>query len=1015
MEDQLDRLRQEASTGDPVVYLRRFEDFLKSLPEHANGVIRFRVKANIGHRYLALGDAANASEWLDQAFNEAPTDPRAVANKALGLWIGGKPREAHEYGRLRLAEDPTNEALASYLPQIAVLLPEIEHWSEGIPSELHSREMVRVSEIVFLRGRDRTPQWWDRANAALEQFPESQQLKTLKAFAVLDEITRDPEVQRSYCPTENQRAQLEAAAKILDAYWSDGTTALRSKFDDRSHALTFAMIAYQLLQEHEKAIARATRIADEGFTEPAFLGNAVQVALANGRLELARRFIELLPGDSELAFHGGVIAVQENDWPLAEQRFRCATVPERERALVDTVLRIAKIKRHAEDAPSLEAVFEAALNDARSLVLVSRTCSELGASEIANRAYRKALTLVGPTSHQASRLMVAALAEEIGSPSEIIELLDGHPPFHGYRREHAALARSHANERPHRERNIAYFNGLPEAVRSRPEISLAHASVLLDIGQASPALSILRRLYSQSEKKDAFVLLRLVEALRQTKDRRGAQAVLRSLDVINLTGTPAHAMAIIHMIAVEGEPERAYPAAYELVRKYPDRPDIALGYCGLGLQLLDDNASFVKTVVERDACVTIEGPGPGRTFVIDEGPEFYGISVESPAGPLAKLVQGKQVGDQFEISKMVGENETWKITQVISKYLFLQHLIFEQFEIRYPGARGLSRFTTDENDASKTLDLVRQVAETNRRLAQPYLDGKVPLGLIARMLGGDPLNFAHYVRNLGSDIVTCIGTAEERDAAIALAMKSRNCGATLDPYTACIAAEMNLLPTLKSWFGTLHIPNCALDMINDLITREQIAIGKEQMTIAWHDGQFFRQVVDDDARRANINALEEIRAKIVADGELQSVVLPNSISEETTEMLKMGDVHYLDAAYLAQQKNVPLLSDDMLYRILAKETAGCDGLWLQGILMASNREQQITTAEYARVTAELAARHHSHVALTAPVLYEICSCDDTSLTRTKLTLRYFAGPVCRHARAFDRCRVLCTNALVRRI
>ncbi len=492
----------------------------------------------------------------------------------LGLWLGGDAATAYAWGHERLAEDPTNETLASYLPQVAAMLPGIEDPLAGIPADLRENEMIRVSEAVFWRGRDAVPEWWPCARRGAELFPGSRHLVLMRAFADLDEIARDEDLQRFQIPTDAQRERLGACVVVLDAYWTDRPHALHNRFDDASHALACAMVAHQILQDGDRAIERATRIADLGLTETQVLANAVQVAFAWHRADLARRLVALAPDDPDLAFHSAIIAVQDGDWDLAVRRFASAVVPEHERVMVDTVAALAQIKAGADDAPTLDAVRAAAAESPRALVLVARIATDLGEADLARLIYRQAVESVDGDSHIATRLMVASLAEEIGTPSDVIDLLDRRLPVHGYPREHAWLAVAHANERPHRRRNLAFFERLTPEARRRHEIARAHASVLLDVGKVAEALGLLRRLHDEAIE-DAYVSLRLVEALRRAGDGRGADRVLRTVPLDQARGTPEFIMMLVRAVDANGEPERAYRAAYELIRKHPDRPDLA--------------------------------------------------------------------------------------------------------------------------------------------------------------------------------------------------------------------------------------------------------------------------------------------------------------------------------------------------------------------------------------------------------------------------------------------------------
>ncbi|WP_373875929.1 tetratricopeptide repeat protein [Methylobacterium soli] len=513
---------------------------------------------------------------------------------------------------------------------------------------------------------------------------------------------------------------------------------------------------------------------------------------------------------------------------------------------------------------------------------------------------------------------------------------------------------------------------------------------MLDLNRVPEALALLRRL-RDAEESNTYVTLRLIEAMRRSGQAKAARKLLRSLPLAQMKGTPEHAMMLITQVAAEGNREDAYAAAYDLVRRHPDRPDIALGYVGLGL-LRNGGPGFRMKEAGPGAFVALEGPaGTRRAFALDDGPEFFGIPVEAPGSPIARLVAGKRRGDTFEIPKMGGHPETWTIASVHGKYLQLHHRIMEEFEIRYPGVPGLSRLTMKEGDVSEALAMVRRSAEQNERTAKLYLDENMPLSMVARALGGDPVGFAQYVRTLGADVATCTGSGEERVAACATALAARGRGAVLDPYTAWVAAEMDLLPTLRSWFGTLHASEACIRMIERMIDKQRQGIGHRQMTVSWHENQFYREEIDDDFLRSQIAVLEAGRDKIVAACEIHSILVPDETSEVADKMLEMAGSSFLDAAFLARERGVPLLSDDARYRTWATAATGCRSLWLQAALMAATEAGALSAADYATAVVGLAARQHSFVSLEGDALHEICRQDDDRLHRLRAALRYIGG------------------------
>jgi tetratricopeptide (TPR) repeat protein len=999
LSNQLDRLRDGAKTTDPDTNLKLFHNFIDSLPANASGSIRYRAKANIGLQHLARGEGDEAIRWLFEAYDEAPNDPRAIANRALALFLRGDAEEAYRFGRERLNADPTNEVLASYLPQIAAKVASVTDGLDGIPNDLRDKESLLVAQTAFLRVRDLVPQWWDFSRQALARHPNSEHLKVLTAFAEVDEISRDPNASRTLILSADQRARLSAAASVLEADWQSKPWLLTSHFDDSIHTLSAAMIAYRFLHDREKALAHVERMADAKIDEPSVLLNGVTVALSFGRADLARRLIALAPDDPDLAFHDGVIAIGENRWSDAVELFSRAQIPDHEERVTEAAIALAPIAEAgrpsdgspADPAPLTDLIFK--FNDsARGLVLIAQVATMVGLSEVAESAFEAAVHAVPDNSHISTRLMVAQQADRAGSPATVIQLLDGHLPFEGFEKDFELLSIAHANEHPHRERNLTFFTRLPARLRNAHPIARAHASVLVDVGKLPEAIKLLRHLHGEFPT-DAFVALRLYDALYRSGDVAGAEAVIRGIDLASQIGAPEHIMRLAHETVRQGEFDRAYVAAYNLVRQHPNNPNVALGYAGLGL-MYEVNPMFMGTTAGIGTYVAVETPdGLRQDFVIDEGSDFFGMNVQAATSGIATRVMGLRRGETFEMPKFGQDQpEAWKVVEIKSKYLHLQHRIFEEFETRFPGKPGLARFTVGQDNIDSVLDVVRRSAEANIKNAQVYLEKPFPLALIARRLGGDVVSFAHFVRELGGRVVTCAGNLPERTGAIRLARQHRGRGAVLDAYTAWVAAEIGILPALKTWFGTLQTPTSTMAMIDRMIQRENDGRGRRQMTISYQDGQFYRNEVTDEFRDHQIGAINRVRNSIEQNCEVIQILVPNDISETAENLLAIGGSRFLDAAFLATRSDALLLSDDMRFRQLVAEATGTAGTWLQAVLLASVEARQMTASEYAKAVVGLAENAHDHIVLNAPLLYLIARQDDAAFPALRVALQCLGGP-----------------------
>lgn len=440
--------------------------------------------------------------------------------------------------------------------------------------------------------------------------------------------------------------------------------------------------------------------------------------------------------------------------------------------------------------------------------------------------------------------------------------------------------------------------------------------------------------------------------------------------------------------------ERAYATAYELVRNDPNDPDVALGYLGIGILSGDANFGAEPTSLQLGTGVWLRGPGGARrTYLIDEGEDFFSIQVIPPDNPMARRLIGKAKGEFADIPKMgFQESDRWTIEDLANRYEYLHRQILENFESRFPGQNRLSSFTMENGDIQPVLDVVRRRAEHNQGLARSYLEKELPLAFVARMLGTDVSSFAAFVRQMGGDIATCRGSAKERSEAIHQARRGRARGAVLDPYTALVASDMGVLADLKSWFGTLSTPTSTIDHIDRLIDNEREGLGKTQHSISWQDGQYFRHETGDAERIARAERLSTLRAQIVEYMDIQPVLIPDDATADVTRTLRMVGSHFFDAGFLAIDRDAPLMSDDLRYRDLCELMLGTKGTWLQAALQAAAENGVIAPEKYAKAVVGLAARRHSHVALTGPVLFTIAANDDSDLSDLRIALKRLGGP-----------------------
>lgn len=982
LDQQIDQYRDLIKVGSPRTALALLKQLLDRLPATASSIIRFRIKATIGHCYVQLQDDAEAEKWLLEAYEVAPTEPKAIANKAFAMIVGNRPRDAYFYCCDALANDPHNEWIAAHLHRSATLLEDVDDPQGVIPAELLGREEVILSRIIYLRGRERRPDWWELARRAAKSFPNNNHIAVSAAEGAVDEGTQHPDFQRDRRLPEDLEGRVVQAAAVLEEHWKQLDQSEVPRRPDGLSALANAMIAHQVVGDFKKAVSLArelvTRVTDEQTLTSAF-----HVAHFSDEYELAKQAIDAIANPSPvIQFFRALLLLDQNRWDDAAAFLKTADVPATERALAATIIQLAPLRDRTTDMGEAEFrnVFSVAGQDPRSLVALARIADFRGFVDVAREAYEKAVSFLDADSSLVSRSMVASYSAQIGDAAKTIDILDGHVSIARPNRELLWLAEAHASEQPRRQRNLKFFEALPAAVRTLPEYARAYGNVLLDHGRLMDAEQVFRGVIRE-RPQDVFAILRLGEALRRSDRLNDFKSIVVATDEYGLRGPVENRIVFAHELLNAGEGLRALRFGYHLVQKFSRNPKVAMGY--VGLTLIDKRQDIIPAapVVAVDTWVSLRDEnGHKNEFIIDTGSPFLGIDVHDPNHELVKKISGLKPGDTVEFPRPYGPAETWTIAEVKSKYLHVLHVLLNDFERRYPGHGGIWRFTVNDGDVSAVLDMVRQQSEANRELAKSYTEKQLPLAFVARLMGGDAASFAQYLTTIGSEVITCVGTHAERGLAIDLATAARGKGVALDDYTAWVAAEMGVLDILKSWFGRLLIAQSTIDAIEHLIQRQQEGLGQQVMTIAWHDGQYVRQEITDEFIQQRIAALRTLKNDMVIHCDIVSVALPDTIADFAANIARMFGPHMLDPVYLAIQEEVPLLSDDLRYRQVGRIIGATADLWLQAALMVALNVGVADQARVIKAYVHLAARKHRHVSLDPFVLRKAYEMSDDSLT-----------------------------------
>ncbi len=978
LDAEIDRYRAVLNDGRPKTALEFLTQLLDRVREQASGRIIFRIKANIGSCHLMLGDLAIGADLISEAYEHAPTEPKAIANRAYALLLKGQWQEALHFATEKLAGAPDNDALAGYLIQAALREPAVEQPLALVPAALHETAPVLIAVAHFLRQRKR--EWYEVARRAVQLHPADQQLQMLAAEAVLDEIGNDPAHQSSGALSSEQRARMLPAIEVLAAHWKQAQ--LREGGIQEVHASTCAnlIMAYRAIGNLPMAleVARQGRAAaprDEGIAR-----RAMVVAMESDDLEMATAALAvLLPGPDTTVLAVGLHA-RNGAW--REVADMCAVIPEgveeHDRINLTTLGRVAALKLGPAAArrEALESLVAETAEDFSASLIAYQAARSEKAQDLCDAVYARLVEKVDDTTHRAERYGVAHLAAKRHEWSTVADLLDGHVAEDQDGDELGLLARAYINERPIRERGIRFFERLPATLQTEPFFVEAVALFHFNRGDLPKAEAALRAAIRVSPTAQCH--LALFSTLRRLERVDEVGPLLEELEIESLSGSPAERIELAGELRAQGRGADAMRIAYDILNSARNDPDAALRY--VGLVMSDPDTPLIPTTVSvtEDCWVRLESSGSApQSYLIAAGPDRPAEGVIGLTHPMALKCLGLKVDDTFEVELGMGQRATWRVAQIKHKYLHTLHEVMEHFQTWFPDRPGLWKYSLkDDGDVTPFLDQIKLFGEHDRKLADLYLENHLPLEMVAAKSGREGLGLAEYIRSLGKTIRACHGTEPERAQARELIRQHRQSILVMDTYTAWVVASADILDVLTTMFAGFAVPQSTIDDIVGLKAKHSIGRGRS-MNISWRDGEFVRQeFTDEDLARHQAYIGEQID-KLQRSCQVVPVVAPDAMSELAKFLTSSFGTHILDPVFLASQRVGLLLSEDMYFRQIGNAALPVAGVWLQIILMVARAEGLIDAARYRKALVQLAVRGHAHLTVGANDLLAVFDADDS--------------------------------------
>ncbi|KXV23581.1 hypothetical protein AD942_01020 [Gluconobacter japonicus] len=976
---QIDQYRDMLNAGRPRTALELLQALDNTLNEKNVVSIRARVKVNIAIARMKLGDEIDAAPLLDEAYALNPTDPRMRANRILSLIIQGDLTGAWTFAEDTLAEDASNVGAAGLAFQVAAVDSVERDPMAMVSPDLLDDHNVRIHRINYLRQKGAAGSWWALAAETLERFPQDGNSIQMAGDALVDEALSGDVVERLGFVRNDQRTKLREGAELLQRRWDEVR-----HFEHATHP-TWCMVGYNLVTAYralgdlDQAKLIAGQVLATGTKDPDATLTAALVAIDLEEFAEAKRllFSVLLSDNAVLPLL--VVLCNLHQWAevlkeATNERREKLPIPARQ--LFDV---LAFRARHAgrmganldEDVDQLLERWPLGVGAHIAVADIYR----IARPEALGAMAEKTRSLITSATSYADRVMFAQLSLLREAWDDIISVLDGFVGIDRPSEPLAWLAHAFANA-PTQARTSPFYHSLAPKVIALPLYARLAGAAEYNRGDLGAAERYLRSAMS-AVSNDLRAILLLSHTLMRANKEDEARDLVAGIDDDAVDGSPNDLMRLAYWHRRAGETTRALRLAYRVAATNRHDENVVSSYPSIILM----NEALPSPIgragpAQTDFWFDLEGLDGAKnvTGIISEE-EILGVDQFTLDHPLAIALMGKSLNEVIEIPAKIGFSKRYRIKELKHKYIWLLQDIMAKHAARFPNARSLFEMSIKEGDVQPILDVIHELQHRDDVIAAAYTSHPVPLAAIAACSNRSVLQLAEHMTRTGTNLRTCVGTADERTEATMFVRQARGKGVAFDTLTVWQLHELGHLQAAKDYFGRLCIARSTMDEMIELRTRVESARGREFMTIGFDGEQAWREVHSPEAtekRLARVNA-------IIENIETLCEILPvdGSLDDRLDKLFdNFRSKEIFDPINLARTENVIILSEDLNLRQYAASQGVKGGAWLQVVLNVFVEDGRITLDQHLVGVGMLGAMRHGHLSLNAQTLLHMLALDD---------------------------------------
>jgi predicted nucleic acid-binding protein len=282
-------------------------------------------------------------------------------------------------------------------------------------------------------------------------------------------------------------------------------------------------------------------------------------------------------------------------------------------------------------------------------------------------------------------------------------------------------------------------------------------------------------------------------------------------------------------------------------------------------------------------------------------------------------------------------------------------------------------------DLSNLTDLMRQASETAGRAEELFSTKGLPMAFLSHMLGRSPFKiWSGLTVHHRLFVPMALGSQEEQDSEATKARAAKEI--VIDISALFTLKTLNMLDLLPKMFTKVYVATTVFESIK-LELDELTAFKAPQGVLGYKDGRLVMADVSPETFETRkiflADLLVFLKSEAVRLSGIEGTIWEDTAAGKTIEALGEAVGHSIA---VAKGRNLPLYSDDVGVRALAKNEHELSGFCTQAFLRAAVAKRQLEPTSYEDAVLSLFRHNYNFVSESAETVLRALHADEYDLT-----------------------------------